>query len=89
MEVGLSVHGLRSGFTIDKMEEQCNLGYSGSIHEDNPFHSHEEHLDPGSVSLSLPRGARGAQFHSVGLGHQVPVGVLAEAAGSFWNIAMF
>jgi len=92
MEVGLGVHGLRIGFTFNTTEEQCNLGYSGSTHEDSPFHSHEEHMVPGSVS-SLPRGDStftwGTHFRSVGSGHQVPVGALRKATGSVWNIATF
>ena len=55
VEMGLSFHGLCSGFTTNLEEEQCDLGHRGLTHKDSPLHSHEEHAYLRSVYTYLSR----------------------------------
>jgi len=91
--MGLCVYGFCHGVTIDLAEAQCDLGYSGQAHEVGTFYSHEEHVDPRSVSSSLLRGdstaTQSTLLHSVESRYPVPIGILAEVAGSIRNIVTF
>ena len=56
MEIGLDLHGLCGSITTHSEEEQFDMGYRGSTHEDGSLHSHEKQMDFGSAGLSLSGG---------------------------------
>ena len=84
MEIGLSLYGLCGRITIHPEEEQCDMGYRGSTHENGSLRSHEKHMDIGSVGPSLYGGDSSitwsAELYSVRTGYKVLIGILAEAA---------
>jgi len=92
VEVEFNIHRFCGRLTIDSKKEQRDLGNSGSTHKKGAFYSHEEYMNSGPVSSSIPRGDSAttvnAQFHSVESRHQIPVGLLVEAKGSIWDVTM-
>ena len=81
MEMGLGLHSLCSRIALHSEEQQHDMCYRGSTHEDGSLHSHEKHIDSGLAGSSLSGGdsliAWCAELYSVSLGYKVPIRILA------------
>jgi len=73
VKMGLGLHGLCSRLTTHPEEEQCDMGYRESTHEDDSLHGHKKHMDLRPIGPSLSRGdsmiAWCAELYSVRPGH--------------------
>jgi len=83
VEVGFGLRGLHSGITTHLDEEQLDMGYRGSTHEDDSLHSHDKYMDIGSAGLNLSRRHSAViwcpELYSFRPGNKVPIEILAKA----------